>query len=65
MNFPFAFYNVPLWVRFPPAGLAFQQVQLALRHLDHAVDSAHSSRLSGHVTVGFRQVLRLLLARTF
>ena len=58
-------YNVLLWVRFPPAGLAFQQVQLALRHLDHAVDSAHSSRLSGHVTVGFHRVSHRLLARTF
>ncbi|MHD0444700.1 LysR family transcriptional regulator, partial [Klebsiella pneumoniae] len=49
-----------------PAGLAFfQQVQLALRHLDHAVDSAHSSRLSGHVTVGFSPSVAAVIGTHF
>lgn len=49
-----------------PAGLAFfQQVQLALRHLEHAVDSAHSSRLSGHVTVGFSPSVAAVIGTHF
>ncbi|KER67900.1 LysR family transcriptional regulator [Burkholderia cepacia] len=35
------------------AGVAFwRQVQLALRHVDYAVDVAKNARLSGHVSVG-------------
>ena len=37
-----------------PSGLAFfKQAQLVLRHAQYAVEAAHSSRLTGHVSVGF------------
>jgi LysR family transcriptional regulator, regulatory protein for tcuABC len=37
-----------------PAGLAFfKQAQLSLRHVQYAIEAAHSSRLTGHVSVGF------------
>jgi len=37
-----------------PSGLAFfKQAQLVVRHAQYAVEAAHSSRLTGHVSVGF------------
>lgn len=37
-----------------PSGLAFyKQAQLVLRHAQYAIEAAHSSRLTGHVSVGF------------
>ncbi|ENV69941.1 LysR family transcriptional regulator [Acinetobacter towneri] len=37
-----------------PSGLAFfKQAQLVLRHTEYAIEAAHSSRLTGHVSVGF------------
>lgn len=37
-----------------PAGLAFfKQAQLVIRHAQYAIEAAHSSRLTGHVSVGF------------
>ena len=37
-----------------PSGLAFfKQAQLVLRHTQYAIEAAHSSRLTGHVCVGF------------
>lgn len=37
-----------------PSGLAFyKQAQLVLRHTQYAIEAAHSSRLTGHVSVGF------------
>jgi LysR family tcuABC transcriptional regulator len=48
------------------AGLAFlQQAQLALRHADHAMLAARSSRLSGHVSVGMPSTTASMLAVPF
>ena len=45
-----------------PSGLAFyQQAQLVLRHMQYAVEAAHSSRLSGHVSMGMSPSLASVL----
>ena len=48
------------------AGLAFlRQAQLALRHVDDAVDAAKQARLSGHVSVGLAPSTAAVLALPF
>ncbi len=45
-----------------PSGLAFyKQAQLVLRHMQYAVEAAHSSRLSGHVSIGMSPSLASVL----
>lgn len=49
-----------------PAGLAFlKQAYLVLRHADQAIQAAQSSRLSGHVSVGFPPSTASILAVPF
>lgn len=49
-----------------PAGLAFyKQAQLVLRHSQYAVEAAHSSRLTGHVSVGFSPSIASVLGIPF
>lgn len=49
-----------------PAGLAFyKQAQLVLRHTHYAVEAAHSSRLTGHVSVGFSPSIASVLGMPF
>lgn len=49
-----------------PAGLAFlKQAYLVLRHASQAVQAAQSSRLSGHVSVGFPPSTASILAVPF
>lgn len=49
-----------------PAGLAFfKQAQLSLRHVQYAIEAAHSSRLTGHVSVGFSPSLASVLGIPF
>ena len=49
-----------------PAGLAFlKQAHLVLRHADQAIQAAQSSRLSGHVSVGFPPSTASILAIPF
>jgi LysR family tcuABC transcriptional regulator len=45
------------------AGIAFlRQAQLAVRHADNAIHSAHEARLSGHVSVGLAPTTASVLA---
>lgn len=49
-----------------PSGLAFfKQAQLVLRHAQYAVEAAHSSRLTGHVSVGFSPSIASVLGIPF
>lgn len=49
-----------------PAGLAFfKQAQLSLRHVQYAIEAAHSSRLTGHVSVGFSPSIASVLGISF
>lgn len=49
-----------------PAGLAFfKQAQLSLRHVQYAIEAAHSSRLTGHVSVGFSPSIASVLGIPF
>ncbi|WP_180172183.1 LysR family transcriptional regulator [Acinetobacter sp. YH12023] len=49
-----------------PSGLAFfKQAQLSLRHIQYAVEAAHSSRLTGHVSVGFSPSIASVLGIPF
>jgi LysR family tcuABC transcriptional regulator len=49
-----------------PAGLAFlKQAYLVLRHAEQAVQAAQSSRLSGHVSIGFPPSTASILAIPF
>lgn len=49
-----------------PSGLAFfKQAQLVLRHAQYAVEAAHSSRLTGHVSVGFSPSIASVLGVPF
>jgi LysR family transcriptional regulator, regulatory protein for tcuABC len=49
-----------------PAGLAFfKQAQLVLRHTQYAIEAAHSSRLTGHVSVGFSPSIASVLGIPF
>ncbi len=49
-----------------PSGLAFfKQAQLVLRHAEYAVEAAHSSRLTGHVSVGFSPSIASVLGVPF
>ncbi|MCU4415262.1 LysR family transcriptional regulator [Acinetobacter sp. WU_MDCI_Axc73] len=49
-----------------PAGLAFfKQAQLSLRHVKYAIEAAHSSRLTGHVSVGFSPSIASVLGIPF
>lgn len=49
-----------------PAGLAFfKQAQLSLRHIQYAIQAAHSSRLTGHVSVGFSPSIASVLGIPF
>ncbi len=49
-----------------PSGLAFfKQAQLVLRHAQYAVEAAHSSRITGHVSVGFSPSIASVLGIPF
>ncbi|NHC04211.1 LysR family transcriptional regulator [Acinetobacter sp. 187] len=49
-----------------PAGSAFlKQAQLSLRHVQYAIEAAHSSRLTGHVSVGFSPSIASVLGIPF
>lgn len=49
-----------------PAGLAFfKQAQLSLRHVQYAIEAAHSSCLTGHVSVGFSPSIASVLGIPF
>lgn len=49
-----------------PSGLAFfKQAQLVIRHAQYAIEAAHSSRLTGHVSVGFSPSIASVLGLPF